>query len=194
MNTTDNPFAAPLTETTREDDVATVGGDQESLRRMHLKHEASLRSIGTLFLIFAVFWGFAAFVYVLIITEALPAEADEPISAAGLGFAIAITAALSACLGIAGYYLRKLTPGVRPWAIVLSLVGLIFVPIGTIISLYSLYLLISRKGTFILSEEYQHIRAATPHIKYKTSIVVWILLALVLVLAVLGVIGLIVGS
>ena len=60
--------------------------------------------------------------------------------------------------------------------------GLLGFPIGTLINAYILYLFLSKKGRTIYSPEYQEVIAATPHVKYRTSIVVWILLALVVVL------------
>ena len=69
----------------------------------------------------------------------------------------------------------------------MSVVGLIGFPIGTLISGYILYLLWGKKGRVIFSPEYQAVIAATPHVKYKTSIVVWILLGLVVVLILAGI-------
>jgi hypothetical protein len=46
----------------------------------------------------------------------------------------------------------------------------------------------------VFSEEYQAIRLATPHIKYKTSIVVWVLLLLlILAMAALVLVPMITG-
>ena len=50
---------------------------------------------------------------------------------------------------------------------------------GTLIGFYMLYLLLSKKGTMVFSPEYKEIIAQTPHMKYKTSPVVWIALGLI---------------
>lgn len=77
--------------------------------------------------------------------------------------------------------LRKL----RSWTVFpAALVSLIFLPacpLGTFICIRILYLLFSDKGGVVLSLEYRDVIRQTPHIKYKTSIVVWILLAMLLV-------------
>jgi hypothetical protein len=85
--------------------------------------------------------------------------------------------------------LRRLKPGARTPAIVMSGLGLLAFPLGTLINGYILWLLLSRKGSFILSPAYGPIVEATPHIKYRTSVWVWILLGLIVALLVAGVIG-----
>jgi hypothetical protein len=67
------------------------------------------------------------------------------------------------------------------------------VPIGTLINAYILYLVFSRKGRTILSEDYQQVIAATPHIKYKTSIIVWIFLGLLVALLAIAFLGIAIG-
>jgi hypothetical protein len=59
---------------------------------------------------------------------------------------------------------------------------------------YILYLLFSKKGATVFSEEYQRVIAATPEIKYRTSIVIWILLALLLLLIGVGLLAVFFGS
>ena len=78
-------------------------------------------------------------------------------------------------------------------AIVLSAIGLLGFPIGTLISAYFLYLLVSEKGKVVFSDEYKEVIRKTPHIRYKTSIVVWIFLGLLLLLIGLGLVGLLFG-
>ena len=65
---------------------------------------------------------------------------------------------------------------------VLAVLGLIQIPIGTIINGYVLYLMFSDKGKVVFSPEYQEIREATPEVKYKTSMIVWVFLAILVVL------------
>jgi ABC-type multidrug transport system permease subunit len=60
-------------------------------------------------------------------------------------------------------------------------------PIGTLINAYILYLFLSKKGRTVFSPGYQEVIAATPDVKYKTSIVVWIFIALVLAFIVIAV-------
>jgi hypothetical protein len=71
-------------------------------------------------------------------------------------------------------------PSARVAAIVFAGIGLLGFPIGTLINGYILYLLLSQKGRRIFQPDYAHIVAATPEVKYRTSIVVWIILGIFL--------------
>jgi hypothetical protein len=64
----------------------------------------------------------------------------------------------------------------------LSVLGLLNFPIGTVISIYFIYLLVSAKGQFVMTPEYAAIRAVTPHIRYKTPIWLWVVLGLLVLL------------
>ena len=46
----------------------------------------------------------------------------------------------------------------------------------------------------MFSEEYQAVIAQTPHIKYRTSIIVWILLGLVVALVVFAIVAALLGG
>lgn len=174
-----NPFAAaaddnPYRSGVVENQVLPTDGDSEPerVRREHLSHEASLRSVGTLYLLGA---GINAIFAIAIIAAAFAGSigAIELVIFAGI---VVVGVGLS---GVAGYGLRKLQPWAAIPAGVLSVLGLFGFPLGTLISLYVLYLLFSQKGRYILSPEYAAIVSNTPHIKYKTSVLVWIGLALV---------------
>jgi len=82
---------------------------------------------------------------------------------------------------------RGLTHWGRVVGCVVSGLGLLAFPIGTVINAYILYLFLSKKGRTVFSPQYKDVIAATPHVKYRTSIIVWIFLALVLGLIVLGI-------
>ena len=77
---------------------------------------------------------------------------------------------------------------------ILSGIGLLGFPLGTIINGYILYLVFSQKGTTVFSDEYHAVIAQTPHIKYRTSIVVWILVGLVLLLIAIGIVAAVIGA
>ena len=66
------------------------------------------------------------------------------------------------------------------------MIGILF---GSAILGYILYLLLSAKATTIFSAEYKTIIAQTPHIKYRTSLVVKIVLVLFVAVIVLAVVG-----
>ena len=62
--------------------------------------------------------------------------------------------------------------------------SLFWIPIGTVIGLYMLYLLFSPKGSKVLSAEYRDIVLLTPDIRYRMPRWFWIMiLSFVLILA-----------
>lgn len=185
-----NPFASPLaSETPRY----PVDSETEAIRRKYLSHEASVQSMGTLYLIGGIF---SAIYVVLGVVGLIGLIGEGEIGslelAIGGGFLLLFGALtwlqLWSALG-----LRKLDPKIRMPATIVALFGLIGFPIGTLISCYFLWLLHSKKGKVVFSPEYREVIDQTPHIKYKTSIIVWVFLALVLVLLFLGILGLILG-
>jgi uncharacterized BrkB/YihY/UPF0761 family membrane protein len=76
---------------------------------------------------------------------------------------------------------------------ILSIIGLVGIPVGTLINGWILYLIHCKKGQTILSPGYQDIIAATPHVKYRRSVGDWIALGLVLAIL-LGIVGLLIFS
>ena len=86
-----------------------------------------------------------------------------------------------------GLQLCFLQPGARVPVIVLSAIGLLGFSIGTIVSAYFLYLVAGAKELYVLSPAYAEVRRSTPHIKYKTPLLIWILLGLVLLIASIGI-------
>lgn len=150
------------------------------IRRLHLNHEASVRSVGSLYLLGAVlvcFWG----AVLLGATE----SKIQPSTPVGL-----LLLALGGFQGWIGLRLRKLDPKIRTSAAILAGLGLLAFPLGTLLNAYVLYLLLSAKGTRIFAADYRDIVAATPDLKYKTSLVVWIFLGLLVAVLVLVAIGL----
>ncbi|QJE99043.1 hypothetical protein [Luteolibacter luteus] len=164
-----NPYAAPVAAVTGE---VPLPSDPEEIRRAHIAHEASVRSVGTLYFLGAMgmtVWTITN-AHALITGSELAKE-----SAWGLVAILAVITALQYWMGIG---LRRLRKPARAVAAIFSAIGLIAVPIGTVISAYVLYLLMSRKGSMVFSSGYQEVIAATPDVKYKTSKVVWAVLLL----------------
>jgi len=148
----------------------------ETIRKEHIKHEASIKSVGFLYFLGAAFMALAGL--------------GQTLGTRGEGAIIGVIFfAFSAGLIVAAVGIRSLKPWARIVSGVLSGIGLLGFPLGTLINAYILYLLFSKKGSLIFSEEYQGIIAATPHVKYRTSIVVWILVGLLLLLALVAVFG-----
>lgn len=179
-----NPYAPTVSGGAVTPDLT----DAENLRRTYLNHEASVKSIGTLYLLAAIFWvpiGLSMLAPALFLEGGAANAAMLIIGFLYLGIGL--------LQGYAGLGLRRLTNAGRIFGIVFGIIGLIGVPIGTLISIYILYLLISQKGKVVFSDTYRQAIAQTPHIKYKTSIVVWILLGLVLLLVGIGLVGILLG-
>lgn len=164
MSSAVNPYAAPAAPV---DDVP-ANPEAEAIRRAHISHEASIKAVGFLYYLGGVLVTLGG-------VASLLGASSEP-----SGAAIALLLIL---VGIgqlfAGWGVRALRSWGRIVGCVVSVIGLIGFPIGTLISAYILYLLLSKKGRTVFTPGYQDVIAATPHVKYRTSIVVWIFLALI---------------
>jgi len=171
MSEAANPYAAP---TARLEDVGP-NPEAEATRRAHISHEASIKAVGILY--------YLGGTGITIGAIATVASSPDP---AGLGM-VALVGLLGVAQFFAGWGVRAFRPWGRIVGCVLSGIGLLGFPVGTLINGYILYLFLSKKGRTIFSPEYQEVIAATPHVKYKTSIVVWIFLALVLAFIVIAV-------
>jgi hypothetical protein len=168
MSSTLNPYAAPAA---RVDDVA-ANPQAEAIRRAHIGHETSIRAVGLLYYLGGVLGLVGAITPVLV--------------GVSMEFPGAIPALLLAAFSVgtlfAGWGVRALRPWGKIVGCVLSAIGLIGFPVGTLINAYILYLFLSKKGRTIFAPGYQDIIAATPHVKYRTSIIVWIFVALIVIL------------
>jgi hypothetical protein len=173
MSTPLNPYQAPAT---RVDDVSDSANPQaESIRREHINHEASIKAVGTLYYL-STLGLVAAGLAIIFSTGALAGARMGDAAAAAVMVVIAVG------IFMVGRGLRTLRPWVRIPAVLLSILGLLGFPIGTLINGYIIWLILSKKGRLVLSPEYAAIVEATPDVKYRTSIVVWILLGLVVLL------------
>ena len=167
-----NPYAAPAA---RVDDIG-VNPEAEAVRREHINHEASIKAVGFLYYLGGVGLTMAGIAQAMLVSS---------------GAVHPLMALLLLALGVAQFFAGWGVRGLRRWGRivggVISGIGLLGFPIGTVVNGYILYLFLSRKGRTVFSPEYQDVIAATPHVKYRTSIVVWIFLALILALIVLGI-------
>ncbi len=165
-----NPYQAPKAEV--REFMPGVSEAAVRIREEHISHEASVRSIGVLYYIGAAVLLFTSLFQIFLMIQR-PDGDIVVITVIFLG--------LSALYFWMGSAMRALKAKVRHVAGVFAVIGLLGFPLGTLINGYILYLLYSKKGQMVFSEEYQEIRQATPHIKYKTSMIVWLLLILVIV-------------
>lgn len=174
MSTDLNPYAPPQAAV---DYVAGATSEAESIRREHIKHEASIRSIGILYYLSGGLLAVGALLFA--------AGATEVELEIGLAVVYGALATLSLAMG---HQIRALRPWARIAAIVLAIIGLLGFPLGTLINGYILYLLFAKKGRRIFEPDYPDIVAATPYVTYRTSIVVWIVLGVLLLLMLVSVV------
>jgi hypothetical protein len=149
----DDPFAPPKTDPL---EAATTVPDAERIRRQHFRHEASVRSVGVLYIFGASMIGLGSLSSFLSLDRG-----SIPVAATFLGVAGA--------LGFVGSLVRRLDRRARIPVVILSAVGLLAFPIGTAINAYILWLFLSGKGSFVFSPEYKRIVRLTPYTVHRTS-------------------------
>ena len=169
MTSATNPYAPPAA---RVDDVP-ASSEAEAIRRAHISHEASIKAVALLYFLGGVGVTLAG-------VAMMVGKAD---TLWGLGLV-----AVGVAQFFAGYGVRALAPWGRILGAILSGIGLLQIPVGTLINGYILYLYFSKKGRTVFSPEYKDVIAATPHVKYRTSVVVWIFLALLIGLAAVAIV------
>jgi len=157
--------------------------DSELVRKAHIAHEASVKSIGLLY------WLGGVVIFIGGLVNLFDGHA-KPVDMA-IGAALLLLAVVQIWVGTG---LRKLNKTARIVTGVFSGIGLLGFPLGTVINGYILYLLFGKKGVVVFSDPYKEVIAATPLIKYKTSVVVWILLGLVALFILLIAVGAFVAS
>ena len=164
-----NPYAPPAAHV---EDVMEPSSEAEVIRREHIKHEASIRAVGLLYYIGG------GILLVTGVSLVIGLSTNNPFYIAGPIYIV-----ISLLTMVVAYGLRSLRPWARLTSIVFAAIGLIGFPVGTIVNAYVLWLLLSKKGRRIFEDDYAAIVAATPHVKYRTSMLVWVILG-ILVLAV----------
>ena len=165
---TDNPYAAPsapVLDTHADPEIAQA----EEERRAHLHVERSVLALGWLYIAVGCFTAFGLVGVLLAPTLDVDPGVDARLITAAVGSAM-----MAAWIGI-GAGLVRLRPRARPFAIGISVIGLLAFPIGTIFSAYFLYLLASKKGQRVLSPQWQAVRDATPHVRHRMTVVTWLL-------------------
>ena len=155
-----------------------------AVRSAHIAHEATLRSVGLLYYLGAIFLVMLAITTLYRGTPAdVPTTLSDPAAAA-------LALAIAAALALAGYGLHKIKPWARVPVMSISTLGLFYFPVGTMICGYILYMVLNKKGQVIFSQEYQEIIKATPQIGYRTPLIAWVLLGLILLIIVSAALGL----
>jgi hypothetical protein len=124
----------------------------ELVRQENFKFEQSVRSIGVLYLLAGT----------LFIVGAIAA-----LNILGLGGIVWVIPSLIVGGGLIwlSNLLQSLDPlGQKP-ALIISIIGMLLFPIGTVLGGYALVLLLCKRGRYIYSDEYRQIISDTPEIK-----------------------------
>lgn len=171
-----NLYAAPQAEV---HDPGRNPMDPVSIREEHVLHEASIKSVGCLYLL----GGGLSLLYVAGLLFALTNSQGG--SDDFLKVVLPITFVIGGVYLAVGFGMRSLSPGVKIPAVILSALAIFSFPCGTLLGIYAIYLVLSHKGSVVFSDEYKDVIAATPHVKARTPWYAWVAL-----LAILGLIGL----
>jgi hypothetical protein len=177
MSAVVNPYAPPRA---RVDDRAPASSEAEEIRQEHIKHEASIRSIGILYYL-------SGGLMVLLGGGLIVGSFATKMEALLIGLSV-VYLGIGVLMLFVARGVRTLQSWARTTTIVLAAIGLLGFPVGTLINGYILYLMLAAKGKRIFEDDYKDIVEATPHIKYRTSVIVWIMVGLLL-LAAIGIIA-----
>ena len=217
-----NPFAPP--ETLIGDRASASGldydADAELIRRHHLSHESSIKAVGLLCYLVAIFGVFAVVGGSL---AAIGAKLQPPPGASAelMQIMIWVGVAVWATIAVVGFALGYGLRGLQAWArwlgivftaialmgsLFSGLVWMVILPMSAILPLlvalgfavaiqvYVFYLLVAPKANMVFSGEYHLVTLKTPEIRSRTSLIVKIGIGLVVALLVLGLIGMIADS
>ena len=168
----------------------------ELIRKSHLNHEANIQSFGCLYTLGGILGILGAIFYIglgifIMAGGENPQAGVNPMAAGIMTTLIGVVfLAIAVAQLFAGRSMQTLNPSGKILAIVVAAIGAILLPVcGTVISGYLLYLLVSAKGEMVFSSAYKEVMQATPHIRYRTSMIVWIFLFLLIGLILLGVVA-----
>ena len=180
----------------------------ELIRKSHLSHEANIQGFGCLYTLGGILGILGAIFYVgigiLVMAGGVVPKGLESM-VFGAGGDRLVSGGLTTLVGViflaiavaqlfAGRSMQTLNPSGKILAIVVAAIGMLQFPCGTLISGYLLYLLVSAKGRTVYSSAYKEVMQATPHIRYRTSIIVWIFLFILIGVILLGVLAAIFGA
>lgn len=202
-----NLFEAPRAEIGAGPVDLGLDPEAELVRRAHLGHEASVKSIGSLFYLGAIFAAIAA---IMMLSSAVgvfplagPNSKNSQVFFGAFGAGLLAIFALYSALGYGLTHLQAwarwtavaldgfwlLTTTLNALMTTLSIdpyMGIVMAIIPYTIGGYIMYLLVSTRGGVVFSPAYKEVIARTPHIKYRTSLIVKILLAFILGLIIAG--------
>lgn len=163
-------------QTLREGAPAT--SDSEQIRREHINHEVCFKFFGFLHALGGI--GCLALGLGAIAGFFASSEPGGILASRAGGALLMFLGGFQLWVGLG---LRRLLASARTGAILLSVLGLLNFPLGTLINLYVLYLLLSKKGGKVFSADYKRILEETRQFKYRTPIFLWIVIGVIVILA-----------
>ena len=193
----ENPYASPTVDVSSVPSTGAVPSDAERIRREHISHEASVKSIGLLQYVGGALMSLSGIAGLLLFAANPRADAVGAI----FGPIYIVLGILSFVLG---YNLRKLRGWARWTTVVVTSIGILFMLSGLAVAILDLVranvslvgltvpvaafllialipfcvvgLLVARKSRVIFSESYRQVIEQTPHIKYGMSFVLGVVL------------------
>jgi hypothetical protein len=174
-----NPYAAP-------ESTAVPPGETsvEHERRTHRTHEARVKGLGWAL----VMQGVARVLGGLLPAMAALGEQDGPDPAvASVFLTVALTlmgvGALTIAAGVGVHLLRR-------WGwhmgVLACVVGLVYVPMGTVLSLWGAALLLAPKGRRVFRQDYAAIQSATRHVEWQPKPLPGLIVGFLMVGALVG--------
>ena len=155
-----NPYGPPKAEVADVVAVTEAMAAAEAIRKVYFRGEAMVRSFGAVYC-------FAGIVIGGLVVAVLADSHGHFRNPRDAIIYLALCPVLAVLAFFVGRGLLALRPWARTMAVLFAFVILLDFPIGTLISGYILYLLLSEKGRRIFRNDYGEIVAATPHIKFK---------------------------
>jgi hypothetical protein len=157
-------------------DLVFAVRDPVAIRQAHIRHERQLKSVGLLF-------GFGALLmFATVILGFFLDDGDSrgPHPLLGMVF----IAPFAAGFALLAYGYRTLKPWVKFAGTAVSAIGLLMIPVGTLIHGYILYLIWCAEGQRVLESDYAEIVRATPEVRYRPTVGDRIALALLILIIV----------
>ena len=172
-----NPYVPPQSQRLVDE------SSPEAIRRVHIRHEANIKAVGSLYAFFGVIMalGLLNMGWQMVLGGYTKKDLVS-------GLWLSLAALLALALGGG---LQTLVPRVRiPVVIVSILLGIVSLVsiVGPLMNGYVIWLMLVQKGRTVMSPDYRKIVELTPHVKHQSSVRA-VFLILVLVLFILSVLG-----
>lgn len=164
-----NPYAPPQAATLIEE------SSPAAIRRAHINHESSVKSVGGLYTLFGGLMLLPVFIGIL--------ESFTRVAHGNDAASLVMTLLIAVGVLVLGTSVRRLKPWARiAMAVVSGLLGAVslLTVVFPLLNLYVLWLMLSAKGRMVFSPTYQQIILLTPDVKPRTSVVSWFLLCLLI--------------